>query len=48
MKTKNEKEEIFDYLDDLKELGIVNMFEAIPYLKTEFGFETKIARGYLL
>ena len=30
------KDEMFDYLDDLRESGETNMFGASPYLQTEF------------
>ena len=36
-----EMEEYFEYLDDLRESGVTNMFGAAPYLMSEFG----ITRG---
>ena len=42
-----ETEEVFSYLDDLKESGVTNMFGARPYVEEEFGF-SKVKSGHLL
>jgi hypothetical protein len=39
--------EVFEYLDDLRESGEVNMFGAGPYLQERFGLTRAIAREYL-
>ena len=44
VKTPNQK--YFDYLEDLRESGEVNMFGAVPYLQRQFpelGFDGKRA-----
>ncbi len=41
--TKEEKE-MFDYLNDLRNSGVCNMFGASPYLKEEFDISTTQAR----
>ena len=49
VKTPNQK--YFDYLEDLRESGEVNMFGAVPYLQRQFpelGFDISRARGVLL
>ena len=33
------KEEVFDYLDDLRDEGITNMFGARPYIESTFGLD---------
>jgi len=33
---KIEKESYFEYLDDLRESGVVNMYGAVPYLMNDF------------
>jgi len=42
-----DKEEMFQYLDDLRESGVVNMFGATPYLQDEFGLDKHEARAIL-
>lgn len=32
-------EEYFEYLDNLRESGVTNMFGACPYLEEEFGLD---------
>ena len=32
-----DKDAIFEYLDDLRESGVTNMFGAGPYVQDEFG-----------
>ncbi len=40
-------EENKEYLDDLRESGITNMFGASPFLADEFGLDDKEAREIL-
>ena len=42
------KEEYFDYLDGIRDSGIVNMFGAGPYLQDAFGLSRYEARDILL
>lgn len=37
MTTENENQFIFDFLDDLREQGSINMFGAAPVLREVFG-----------
>jgi hypothetical protein len=37
----------FDYLDELRESGITNMFGARPYLANAFEMESKVAGAVL-
>lgn len=46
METIN-KEEVLDYLDDLRESGVTNMFGAAPYVASEFKITIDEARKYL-
>ncbi len=41
------KEIMFDYLDELRELGIVNMFGARPFLVKEFDVPPYVAGSIL-
>ncbi len=43
-----EKQEYFDYLEDLRESGETNMFGAGSYLAEEFGLTSKEASVILL
>lgn len=38
------KEQYFEYLDELRESGTINMFGAAPYLADHFGMDMKYAR----
>lgn len=38
-----EVEEIFDYLDDLRESGVTNMFGAGAYVEADFGLNRRAA-----
>lgn len=40
------QEEIFQYLDDLRESGVTNMFGSPAYLQEEFGLEKSEAREW--
>ena len=42
-----EFEEYFDFLDDLRESGVTNMFGATPYLIEEFGVDRSTAHKIL-
>jgi hypothetical protein len=41
------KDEYLEYLDELRESGITNMFGAVPYLEDEFGFSKQDAKMVL-
>jgi hypothetical protein len=43
-----EKEEMFDYLENLRESGATNMFGAAPYLKEAFDISMLEAKQILL
>lgn len=47
MVKKYEFEEYFEYLDQLRESGVTNMFGATPYLIEEFGVDRPTARRIL-
>lgn len=40
-------DEVFQFLDDLRDSGKTNMFGAGPYLAQAFGFSQEDARGFL-
>ena len=40
-------EDVLDYLDDLRESGVTNMFGAGSFLQDEFGFDKHEARAVL-
>ncbi len=42
------RNEVFEYLDALRESGITNMFGAAPYLMEEFGFDKQEASRWLV
>jgi len=42
------KAEVFEFLMDLRDSGVTNMFGATPYLVREFKFTNAIAREWLL
>ena len=37
----------FDYLEDLRDSGVTNMFGAVPFLQEEFGLNKSDARFVL-
>ena len=41
------EEQVFDYLDDLRESGVTNMCGARPYIQEEFGVSKREARTLL-
>ena len=42
------KNEIFEYLDALRESGEINMYEGSKYLVDMFGLNRNEARGYII
>lgn len=42
------KEEIFEYLNNLRDSGITNMYGAGRYIQEDFGLDAKESRQYLL
>ena len=45
--TVNENQFIFDFLNDLRESGDINMFGAAPVIQEVFGLEKREARAIL-
>ena len=43
-----EKQAVFEFLDDLRESGATNMFGAAPYVQEEFGFDKRLARSFVI
>ena len=41
------EQQVFKYLDELRESGVTNMFGAAPYIVREFDIPTKEARTLL-
>ena len=41
-------DEHLEYLDDLRESGVTNMFGASPYIQNQFGISQKEARDILM
>ena len=39
--------DVLEYLDDLRESGVTNMFGATPYIKETFGFSERKSRDLL-
>ncbi len=44
---KDFEQEVFEYLDDLRESGVTNMFGAGAYIQDEFGIGRKEASALL-
>lgn len=42
-----DEDEVFDFLDTLRDSGVTNMFGARPYLQETFGFDRDTAAGWL-
>ena len=42
------KESVFQYLDDIRESGVTNMFGAAPYVQDEFGVDAQEAKALLV
>ena len=47
MKYSEAELEVFEYLDDLREEGITNMYGAAPYVREEFGYNKYESREFL-
>lgn len=47
MNDQTTRDEVFEYLDTLRESGVTNMFGATPYLMEEFGFDKREASRWL-
>ena len=43
----SQKEDVFDFLENLRDSGVTNMFGAPPYLQREFGFQEAESRAWL-
>jgi hypothetical protein len=41
-------EELFEYLSNLRDSGVTNMYGATPYLMNEFGLNREFAQHILL
>jgi hypothetical protein len=39
---EHQRQEFFEFLDELRESGVTNMYGAAPYLQKEFGIQNKI------
>lgn len=39
---EHQRQEFFEFLDELRDSGVVNMYGAAPYLQREFGIHNKI------
>jgi hypothetical protein len=42
------KEEVFEYLDELRDSGATNMFGAAPYVQKAFGVSSNDARDLVV
>lgn len=40
-------DEHLEYIDELRDSGVTNMFGAVPYVQKEFGLERDEAKAYL-
>ena len=47
MNFTDEEQKVFDYLDDLRDSGVTNMFGAKPYVQKEFGFDGTKATNFV-
>jgi hypothetical protein len=45
--TVEEITDVFEYLDELRESGVTNMFGAATYIADEFGMDIRRARKFL-
>ena len=46
--TKDDKEQVFVFLDNLRKSGLTNMYGASPYIGEVFGFSRETSRSLLL
>lgn len=42
------KDDVFNYLEDLRESGDTNMFGAVPYIQEQFQIDKYVAKKFLL
>lgn len=47
MKITKEEKAIFDYLNELRDSGVTNMFGATPYIEKEFNMKNRDASEIL-
>lgn len=47
-KIREDWEDYYLYLEDLRCLGVINMYGATPYLQAEFGLTEEFARKILI
>jgi hypothetical protein len=47
-KLSMDKEMVFEFLDNLRESGAINMFGAGPYVQDAFGLDRREARNLVL
>ena len=45
---EHQRQEFFEFLDELRESGVVNMYGAAPHLQREFGIQNKIVAYQIL
>lgn len=43
-----DKQEVFEFLDELRESGVTNMFGAGPYVEDQFGCDSRAARAFVI
>ena len=48
MNRRKDMNEMFEYLDELRESGVTNMYGAGEYLEEEFGLNKKTAKEVLV
>jgi len=46
MRTDHDLKEVFEYLDELRESGVTNMWGSPAYLQEEFGMNKQEARDH--
>jgi hypothetical protein len=42
-----DREDVFYFLDDLRDSGVTNMFGAVPYIQDEFGYDRTTSKSLL-
>lgn len=47
-KLQQHEKDVFEYLNDLRESGVTNMFGATPYIMEQFDMERDDAKMYLM
>lgn len=48
VKPESATDEVLEYLDELRDSGVTNMFGAAPYIEMTFGYDRNEARTALL